>query len=573
VTLTATLGSSNRTANLTVTAGGGGGGAPGFLSPASSAPESGGDGNGFQTSPLNAYADDVAVATDTNSGSGTSTSCTNTGKDRHRFYDYGIAIPAGSATSGLEVRLDARADSTSGAPKMCVQLSWDGGASWTAAKATGTLTTSLATYTLGSATDTWGRSWSAADLANANFRVRLINVSSSTSRDFFLDWVAVRPHFGASVPAALSAVSLNPSSVTGGTASTGTVMLTAAAPAGGFAVSLSSNDTAGASVPPNVTVAAGSTTANFTVTTVAVASTTSVTITATAGGTTRTAALSVMAANSPPVANAGPDQTITDANGDGMEVVTFNGSASTDPDGTIVSYNWTKNGNPFGNTASFGVVQAVGTHTVTLTVTDNRGATSTDTVVVTINHPPPPPGNLPPVANAGPDQTVTDTDGDGIASVILNGTASFDPDGGIAGYDWWEGPTLIGAAFVVGVPLSVGVHNISLHVWDQFGVTTIDWVVITVNPAGSPPPPPPTATVTVTATGRSGERVTSSPSGLNVQVGTSGSASFTTGSAITLSVSNGRDAIWSGACSSGGSKRRSCTFTPTANAAVTASVQ
>jgi hypothetical protein len=214
---------------------GGGGGTPGFLSPASNAPDSGGDGNGFQTSPVNAYADDAAVATDTNSGTGTSTSCTNIGKDRHRFYDYGIAIPAGSAINGIEVRVDARADSTSGAPKMCVQLSWDGGVSWTAAKATGALTTSLATYTLGGATDTWGRSWSAASLANASFRVRVINVSSSTSRDFFLEWVAVRPHVGASVAAALSAMSLNPSSVSGGTSSTGTVTLTAAAPAGGFA--------------------------------------------------------------------------------------------------------------------------------------------------------------------------------------------------------------------------------------------------------------------------------------------------------------------------------------------------
>jgi hypothetical protein len=277
-----------------------------------------------------------------------------------------------------------------------------------------------------------------------------------------------------------------------------------------------------------------------------------------------------MAANGAPVANAGPDQTITDANGDGMEVITFNGSASTDPDGTIVSYNWQKNGNPFGNTASFSVIQPVGTHIVTLTVTDNQGATSTDTVVVTINHPAPPPGNLPPVANAGPDQTVTDTDGDGIASVILDGTASFDPDGGLAGYDWWEGPELIGAAFVVGVPLSVGVHNITLIVWDEFGVRATDTVVITVNAA---PPPPTTATVTVTATGRSGERVTSSPAGINVQVGSTGSASFTTGTSITLSVSNGRDAIWSGACSSGGSKRRTCTFTPAGNAAVTANVQ
>lgn len=67
-----------------------------------------------------------------------------------------------------------------------------GGTTWTAAKATGTLGTGMNTFTLGSATDTWGRTWSPTNFAAANFRVRVINVASSTSRDFFLDWVAVR---------------------------------------------------------------------------------------------------------------------------------------------------------------------------------------------------------------------------------------------------------------------------------------------------------------------------------------------------------------------------------------------
>jgi hypothetical protein len=82
-----------------------------------------------------------------------------------------------------------------------------------------------------------------------------------------------------------------------------------------------------------------------------------------------------------------------------------------------------------------------------------------------------------------------------------------------------------------------------------------------------------TLTVTVTATGRSGERITSSPTGINVSVGATGSAPFTAGTSITLSVASGRDAIWSGACSSGGSKARTCRFTPGSNATVTASVQ
>ena len=93
-------------------------------------------------------------------------------------------------------------------------------------------------------------------------------------------------------------------------------------------------------------------------------------------------------------------------------------------------------------------------------------------------------------------------------------------------------------------------------------------------PQGAAPPPPAGAvTVTVTASGRSGERITSNPAGINVSVGSTGSASFASGSAITLSVSNGRSAIWSGACSSGGNKTKTCTFTPTTNASVTGNVQ
>ena len=129
---------------------------------------------------------------DTNSGTNNNTSCTNSGKDKHRYYNYNISLPAGAVIQGLEVRVDARADSTAGAPKTCVQLSWDGGTTWTTAKSTATLTTAEAAYTLGGPADTWGRAWTATQLNNTNFRVRVINVASSTSRDFSLDWVAVR---------------------------------------------------------------------------------------------------------------------------------------------------------------------------------------------------------------------------------------------------------------------------------------------------------------------------------------------------------------------------------------------
>jgi hypothetical protein len=265
----------------------------GFAAPTANAADSGGDGNGFESAPSNAHTLDAVTASDINSGSSTGTSCTSTGKDRHRFFNYGFAIPSGSSITGIEVRLDARADSTSGAPKMCVQLSWDSGTTWTAAKSTGMLGTSVGAFSLGSANDTWGRTWSAANLADASFRVRVINVSSSTSRDFFLDWVGVRAHSTVSGPASLTAVTVNPTAVVGGNAATGTATLSAGAPSGGAVVSLVSSNTGVATVPASVTVAAGATSATFPVTTATVGTSTNVTLSATSSGVTRTATLAV----------------------------------------------------------------------------------------------------------------------------------------------------------------------------------------------------------------------------------------------------------------------------------------
>jgi WD40 repeat protein len=166
----------------------------GFLNPTANTPvtSGAGDNNGFQTNPANAYASDGLFAVDTNSGTGTGTSCTGSGKDKHLYYNYGFNLPGGASVTGIEVRLNARADATSGNPRMCVQISWDGGSTWTAAKTTPTLTTSAATYTLGNSADTWGRAWTADNLSNANFRVRIINVASNTNRDFSLDWAGVQ---------------------------------------------------------------------------------------------------------------------------------------------------------------------------------------------------------------------------------------------------------------------------------------------------------------------------------------------------------------------------------------------
>ena len=165
----------------------------GLRDPGGQVADTGGDGDGFQTTPTEAYTDGGNDAVDSSSGTGTGTTCGDTGKDRHRYYNYGISSPSNSSTLGIEVRLDASVGNVSGTRFMCVELSWDGGASWTAAKTTPALSGTPTTYTLGSASDTWGRTWNVTDdFTDANFRVRITNVSDDTSQQFVLDWVAVR---------------------------------------------------------------------------------------------------------------------------------------------------------------------------------------------------------------------------------------------------------------------------------------------------------------------------------------------------------------------------------------------
>jgi len=153
---------------------------------------SSGDNNGFATTPANACADGGGYAVDTNSGSANGTACNSTARDRHLFYNYGFSIPAGASIRGIEVRLDALVDSTANTPQLCVEISWDGGTSWTAGIATANLTTAEVTYTLGGNTDTWGRTWSSTEFTDANFRIRTITLAASTARDFSLDWIPVQ---------------------------------------------------------------------------------------------------------------------------------------------------------------------------------------------------------------------------------------------------------------------------------------------------------------------------------------------------------------------------------------------
>jgi hypothetical protein len=160
---------------------------------ASNAADTGGDNNGYELQPANACADDLAFATDANSGSSITVSCTNAGKDRHRFWDFGLGLPAAVlVVSGIQVRADVGMNNTTGTNQLCVQLSWDAGTTWTTAKSLALAGTAISTYTFGATNDTWGRTWTGAQLSNANFRVRVIDVTNQTTKNFLLEYLAVQ---------------------------------------------------------------------------------------------------------------------------------------------------------------------------------------------------------------------------------------------------------------------------------------------------------------------------------------------------------------------------------------------
>jgi len=88
----------------------------------------------------------------------------------------------------------------------------------------------------------------------------------------------------------------------------------------------------------------------------------------------------------PPSANAGTDQEITDADNNGSEPVTLDGSSSTDPQGsdTIQSYLWQENSTQIASGITAQVNLPIGEHVITLMVTDSSGLSGTDTITVNV---------------------------------------------------------------------------------------------------------------------------------------------------------------------------------------------
>jgi lysophospholipase L1-like esterase/dienelactone hydrolase len=188
--------------------------------------------------------------------------------------------------------------------------------------------------------------------------------------------------------------------------------------------------------------------------------------------------------NIKPIANAGNNTTIFLP----ADSIQLSSTGSSDPDGSIAAFNWSKIEGPAAGVFSNANIAnpklrnlAFGVYKIELKVTDNLGAIARDTVTITVNTVDP----MPPVANAGaPISTTLPAD-----SVLLSGTASSDPDGSITGYKWtkisgpdeygFEDSTLVNARVR---DLVVGTYIFELMVTDNSGMTGKDSVTVTVLP-------------------------------------------------------------------------------------------
>jgi hypothetical protein len=379
--------------------------------------------------------------------------------------------------------------------------------------------------------------------------------------------------------AVLSGVSVNPSSVVGGNSSTGTVTLSAAQSGATFVALSTPAPASVATMPASVTVPAGATSATFSIATSPVTETFNMNIFADLAGSPERQALLLINPGAQTLTlsslSLSPSSVVGGASSTGT--VTLSGAAPGGGAAVSLSDNSSATAVPASVTVSAGATSANFTVTTT-SVTASTSATIsaafggvTKTAALTVNPPAQPapaaPTLVSPAASSTPAQPVafdwTDVANAATYEIQIDNTST------ISSPFVASATVTVSQATIGGLPAQqlwwrVRARN-SAGVAGAFSATRS--FTPTSAPSGQPVP------LTVAATGRSGERVTSSPSGINVAVGASGTASFATGTAITLSVSNGRDAIWSGACSSGGNKRRTCTFTITATASVTANVQ
>lgn len=142
--------------------------------------------------------------------------------------------------------------------------------------------------------------------------------------------------------------------------------------------------------------------------------------------------------------------------------VAFDGSASSDPDGTIASYAWDFGDGATGTGATAThTYESAGEFTVALTVTDDSGATAIKTRTVTTTLAP----NQSPTAafTTTPDQL----------GVTVDATTSSDPDGAIESYAWEFGDGATGSGATASHTYArVGTYTVTLTVTDNRGGTS-----------------------------------------------------------------------------------------------------
>ncbi|HCP32377.1 TPA: hypothetical protein DIT45_03945, partial [Candidatus Acetothermia bacterium] len=180
--------------------------------------------------------------------------------------------------------------------------------------------------------------------------------------------------------------------------------------------------------------------------------------------------------NQPPVASF----TTSPPSPEVLEWVRFDGSSSYDPDGTITSYSWNfGDGNTGSVVAPYNRFAAPGTYTVTLTVTDDDGASDTKTHTVQVG-----PTNQPPVASfnySPPSPEVLEW-------VRFDGSSSHDPDGSITSYSWNFGDGNTGSIVAPYNRFTApGTYTVTLTVTDDDGASDTKTHTVQIGPTNQPP--------------------------------------------------------------------------------------
>ncbi len=182
----------------------------------------------------------------------------------------------------------------------------------------------------------------------------------------------------------------------------------------------------------------------------------------------------------PPPVNQAP---VADPNGPYTgtvgNAIQFDGSASSDPEGAIASYDWDFGDGATGNGATpTHTYTETGTFTVTLSVTDDGGLSDTATTTATVGL-----GNQAPVAN--PNGPYSGTVG---SAVQFDGSGSSDPDGTIVSYDWEFGDGVTGTGISpTHTYAAAGNYNVTLTVMDDSGATDSAGTTASIGTVNQPP--------------------------------------------------------------------------------------